>query len=150
MTLAPAETFPGITQRLMLSTRLLAELGSTHSKLRATAQRDGAAVVVYAGGNIDACNEDAWRRLLVEAAAAVTAPGVLVVETSGLEFMACCAFSVLADELDECRERGVELRLVSCQPVVTRIVEACGLGAVLPVFPTVDTALTLPAGVPSL
>ena len=150
MTLAPADTFPGIPQRLMLSTRLLAELGSTHSKLRATAQRDGAAVIVYAGGDIDACNEDAWRRLLVEAAAAVTAPGLLVVETSGLEFMACCAFSVLADELDDCRERGIELRLVSCQPVVARVVDACGLGAILPVFPTVDAALTLPAGVPSL
>jgi anti-anti-sigma factor len=135
---------------MMLSTRLLAELGNAQSKLRATTQRDGSAVIVYAGGEIDACNEDTWRHLLVEAATTVTAPGILVVDTSGLDFMGCCAFSVLADELDLCRQRGVELRLVSCQPAFKRIVEACGLGGVLPVHSSVDSALVLAAGVPSL
>ena len=150
MTLAPAEAFRSTPYHLMLSTRLLAELGNAHSKLRATTQRDGSAVIVYAGGEIDACNEDTWRHLLVEAAAAVSAPGILVIDASGLDFMGCCAFSVLADKLDVCRQRGVDLRLVSCQPAFRRIVEACGLGDVLPVYLSVDSALTLAAGVPSL
>jgi anti-anti-sigma factor len=150
MTLASADAYPGIPNHLVLSTRLLAEMRNAGSKFRATTQRDGSAVIVYAGGEIDACNEDTWRHLLVEAAAAVTAPGILVVDTSGLDFMGCCAFSVLADELDLCRQRGVELRLASCQPAVSRIVRACGLGDVLPVYPSVDAALTILAGVPSL
>jgi anti-anti-sigma factor len=150
MTLASADSYPSTSNHPMLSTRLLTEMGNASSKLRATAQRDGSAVIVYAGGEIDACNEHTWRHLLVEAATGVIAPGVLVVDTSNLDFMGCCAFSVLADELDTCRQRGVELRLVSSQPAVSRIIEACGLGDVLPVHPSVDSALTLSAGVPSL
>ncbi len=150
MTLASADTYPATPNRLMLSTRLLAELSNAHSKLRATTQRDGSAVVVYAGGEIDACNEDTWRHLLVEAAAAVSAPGILVVDTSNLDFMGCCAFSVLVEELDSCRQRGVDVRLVSSQSAVHRIVQACGFGDLLPVYPSVDSAFTVSAGVPSL
>lgn len=150
MTLATADTFSSHPNHLTLSTRLLRELGNIRSKLRATTQRSGSAVMVYAGGEIDACNEDTWRHLLLEAAAAVTPPGILVIDTNGIDFMGCCAFAVLADEVELCRRRGVELRLASCQPVVSRIVEACGLSDVLPVFPTVDFALTVAARVPSL
>lgn len=150
MTLAQADRYPTISNHLMLSTRLLTEMGNARSKLRATAQRDGSAVVVYAGGEIDACNEDTWRRLLVEATAAVITPGIVVVDTSNLDFMGCCAFSVLADESDTCRQRGVQLRLASSQPAVMRIVAACGLADVLSVHPSVDSALTLSAEVPSL
>ena len=42
----------------------------------------------------------------------------------------------LADEARRCQDRGVELRLVSREPVVTRIVDACGLSGVLPIYPT--------------
>ena len=150
MALTAADAFPNFPNRLTLSTRLLSELGKLHSKLRATTQRSGSSVMVYAGGEIDACNEDIWRHLLLEAAAAVTPPGVLVIETSGVDFMGCCAFSALADEVELCQRRGVELRLVSCQPTVSRIVMACGLGDVLPVFPTVDSALAIAAAVPAL
>ncbi len=150
MTLAPADPFPSSPNRLMLSTRLLSELGKMHSKLRATTQRSGSAVIVHTGGEVDACNEDTWRHLLVEAAAAVIPSGMLVVDLTGLDFMACGAFSVLADQLASCRNRGVEVRLVTSQPVVSRILEACGLSDGLPVFATVDAALTVLAGVPSL
>src|SRR5262249_2733877 len=103
--------------------------------------RSGAAVLITAGGEIDACNEDTWRHLVSEAAALVTPPGPFIVDVSGLEFMACCAFSVLADEARRCRDRGVELRLISRQPIVARIVNACGLNDVLPIYPTADSAL---------
>ena len=52
---------------LALSTRLVAELGDPHSTLRATTDRSGAAVIISAGGEIDACNERTWRRLISEA-----------------------------------------------------------------------------------
>jgi anti-anti-sigma factor len=128
---------------LMLSTRLVYELGDPHSTLRATTDRSGPAVLINAGGEVDACNEHTWRHLVSEAAAVVTAPGPFIVDVSGLDFMGCCAFAVLAEEAERCRDRGVELRLVSHQPVVARIVEACGLSGVLPVYPTTDSALAM-------
>jgi anti-anti-sigma factor len=126
---------------LKLSTRLVYELGDPHSTLRATTDRRGPAVIIYAGGEVDACNEHAWHQLLDEAAAGVAAPGPLVVDVSGLDFMACCAFAALAEEAERCRGRGVELRLVSHEPSVARVVASCGLSHVLPVYPTVDAAL---------
>ena len=126
---------------LMLSTRLVYELGDPNSTLRATTDRRGSALVISAGGEIDACNERTWRHLVVEAAAVVNAPGPLIIDVTGIDFMGCCAFTVLAEESQRCRDRGVEMRLVTHQPIVTRIVDACGLGRVLPIYPTVDSAL---------
>jgi anti-anti-sigma factor len=138
MHLVTAEPF---STRLILSTRLVSELGDPHSTLRATTDHSGPAVLIYAGGEIDACNERTWRQLLEEAATAVTAPGPFVVDVSGLDFMGCCAFAALAEQAESCRKRGVELRLVSHEPAVARIVRACGLSEMLPVHPTVDAAL---------
>ena len=72
MNLAPAESFPA---QVMLSPRLLSELGNPHSTLRATTQRNGPVVIVRAGGEIDASNEHIWQRLVGEAAAVARQPG---------------------------------------------------------------------------
>ncbi|RAU95850.1 anti-anti-sigma factor [Mycobacterium colombiense] len=130
------------TTHLTLSTKLVYELGDPNSTLRATADRSGPSVVIYAGGEVDACNEHTWRHLVQEAASGVTAPGPFVVDVTGLDFMGCCAFEVLADEAKRCQDRGIDLRLVSCEPLVARIVDACGLSGVLPIYPTVDSALS--------
>ncbi|MDT5350201.1 MAG: hypothetical protein QOH91_3488 [Mycobacterium sp.] len=126
----------------MLSTRLISALGDPHSTLRATTQRSGPAVIIRAGGEIDAANEHTWLQLVSEAAAVATAPGPFVVDVDDVDFMGCCGFAVLADEAERCRRRGVTLLLVSRKPGVLRIVEACGLGDVLPVHPTTDSALS--------
>ncbi|UQX10087.1 anti-sigma factor antagonist [Candidatus Mycobacterium methanotrophicum] len=128
---------------LMLSSRLVSELAQAKSTLRTTAERIGRAVVVSAGGELDASNEGTWRRLLSEAAAAADPPGSLVVDANGLDFMGCCAYAALAEEAERCRRRGVQLRVVSNQPIVSRIVAACGLGEVLAVDESVDAALSL-------
>jgi anti-anti-sigma factor len=139
--MSPVIAEPIFSPQLSLSPRLVNQLGDPHSTLRATTDRNGAAVIINAGGEVDACNEHTWRQLVSEAAAVVIPPGPFVVDVSGLEFMGCCAFAVLADAAQRCRERGIELRLVSCEPVVARIVDACGLSRLLPVYPTADAAL---------
>ncbi|MGB6205570.1 anti-sigma factor antagonist [Mycobacterium sp.] len=128
---------------LMLSSRLVSELAQARSTLRMTTERIGLAVIVSAGGELDASNEGAWRQLLSEAAAAAGPPGPLVVDTSGLDFMGCCAYAALAEEAEHCRQNGVHLRLVSNQPVVSRMVAACGLGELLPVDESIDAALSV-------
>ena len=130
---------------LMLSSRLISELAQARSTLRATTERFGSTVIVYAGGELDASNDAAWRRLLMEASAAAGPPGPLVIDTNGLEFMGCCAYAALADEAERARKRGVELRVVSAQPIVARIVKASGLSDVLAVHSSVDAALAASA-----
>ena len=128
---------------LTLSSRLISELAQARSTLRMTTECIDLAVIVSAGGELDASNEATWRRLLSEAAAAAGPPGPLVVDTSGLDFMGCCAYAALAEEAERCRQRGVQLRLVSNQPVVARVVAACGLSELLPVDDSVDAALSV-------
>lgn len=123
-----------------LSPRLVHELGDPHSTLRATTDGSGAALLIHAGGEIDGRNEHLWRQLVTEAAAGVTAPGPLIVDVTGLDFMGCCAFAALADEAQRCRCRGIDLRLVSHQPIVAGSPKRVA-GRVLPIYPTVDTAL---------
>jgi anti-anti-sigma factor len=139
MNLAPAESFLTL---VTLSARLLSELGDPHSTLRAITQRNGPVVIVRAGGEIDASNEHTWHRLVGEAAAVATQPGPFVVDVNGLDFMGCCAIAVLAAEAKRCRQRGVEVRLVSRSPGVARVIEACNLRDVLSLHPTMDSALS--------
>jgi anti-anti-sigma factor len=127
---------------LMLSSRLISELAQARSTLRTTIERSDLAVIVSAGGELDASNETTWRRLLSEAATAAGSPGPLVVDISGLDFMGCCAYAALGEEAERCRRRGVEIRLVSSQPIVARMVTACGLSELLPVDDSVDIALS--------
>lgn len=134
------------TPHPMLSIRLLRELGDPHSTLRAATDFRSTAVLVHAGGEADAANEHTWRQLIAETAASAPSPGLFVVDASGLDFMGCCAFEVLAEQAGRCRARGVELRIASAAHTrVTRIVAACGLSDALPVYRSVDAALALPA-----
>lgn len=139
MSLAISESF---STHLTLSTRLVYALGDPRSTLRAITDRSGDAVVIHAGGEVDACNEQTWRQLVTEAAATTTPPGPLVVDVTEVEFLGCCAYSVLAETAEQCRLRGGELRLVSPARAVERVVRAGGWAATLPIYPTVDDALS--------
>lgn len=128
---------------LRLSARLVSELGAENSTMRATVQGFDSAVIVYVGGDIDACNDGNWRLLLAEASAFVTAPQLFIVDVNSAEFMSCSAYEALAEEALRCRERGVELCLVSIDPSVRRIVTACGLDDILSVHPSTPQSLQL-------
>src|ERR1700722_18405011 len=99
------------------STRLRPHFGDTQSGLRAFTECSGSAVVVHVGGDIDASNEGSWRRLVHRTAAIAMAPGPFVIDVRELEFMGSSGYAVLAEEAEQCRQRGVSLRLVSSQPV---------------------------------
>ena len=111
------------------------------SRLRVTIKPSGAAVLLCAGGEVDACNMAIWKWLLCEAAGATAAPGPLLVETSGLDFMGGCAYQVLAEQSDLCRRRGIRLCLVSSQAIVARVLAAGRLEAELPYYRNVHAAL---------
>jgi anti-anti-sigma factor len=139
MNTVATEAFPAPS-----STRLSSQFGDTNSGLRALTECTGSAVVVHVGGDIDASNESVWRRLVSRSASIAIAPGPFVIDIQALEFMASCAYTALANEAVQCRRRGVNLRLVSDQPVVARTIAACGLGGLLPMYTTVENALSSP------
>jgi anti-anti-sigma factor len=116
-------------------------VGATQSGLRAVTECDGSAVVVHVGGDVDAGNEAVWQRLVNRSAGIAIAPGPFVIDVRDLEFMGSCAYAVLAQAAVRCKRRGVSIRLVSSQPIVARTIAACGLRRLLPLYPTVETAL---------
>lgn len=130
------------------SAGLASQRGGAPRALRASTQRIGSAVVIAVGGEVDASNEGDWHYLLDEMAATAIPPGPVVVDVRGLDFMGCCAYAVLARQAERCRRRGVTLCLVSTQPIVVRTVGACGLRWLLPIHPTIETALAGAGAVP--
>ncbi|QZA06635.1 anti-sigma factor antagonist [Mycolicibacter heraklionensis] len=115
--------------------------GPAEDELHVLVERRGSALLVHAGGSVDASNVAVWRRLIGEAAEVATAPGPLIIDTSGLEFMAICAFAVLVEESAGCRRRGIRLCLVSDQRIAARVVDAVGIDAALSFAATVDDIL---------
>ena len=130
-----------IATQIGLTPRLLRQLGAPSSTMRAFVERDDSAVIVYVGGEVDACNESTWRRLLGEAAAAA-APGVaLIVDLTGLKFVSCSALEALIRQSHWCRRYDVQMRLVTEQAVIRQVVGACVQAHEMPIFPSVDVAL---------
>ncbi len=140
MSLAASEVFAA---PLRLSPRLVAELGAEQSTLRAAVQGFSSAVIVYVGGEIDAYNDETWRVLLAEAASFATAPQLFIVDVNGVDFMSCSSYLALADEAVGCRERGIDLCLVSQLPSVRRVVTACGLDDLVAVHSSAPQSLRL-------
>jgi anti-anti-sigma factor len=123
------------------NTRLGLQVGDAQSGLRAVTECTGSSVVIHVGGDIDASNESTWQHLLSQSAAKTVAPGPFVIDVRDLDFMGSCGYAALAHEAVECRSRGVNLRLVTSEPVVAQTIAACGLRPLLPTFTTVDRAI---------
>ncbi|MBF6175550.1 anti-sigma factor antagonist [Nocardia blacklockiae] len=119
---------------------LLCSPADSGSQLSGHTEYRGRALVVHARGEVDACTLTAWKRMLRDASAVVTAPGPLVVDLTEVGFLSCRAFAVLAGEASRCRRHGVELRLVSTASIVARIVAAADLPELLPIHPDVEAA----------
>lgn len=126
---------------IQLSDGLASAIGLPGYGLRVVLERSGSAMVVHAGGSVDASNVEVWRRLVDEAARITSAPGSLIIDTSGLEFMAVCAFAVLVEQSARCRGRGIRLCLVSNQRVAGRVVKAAGLDTELSFSANIDDAV---------
>ena len=128
--------YPG----LRLSKSLAAALIDPQSMVRITAERVGSAVVVHAGGEIDASNTATWRCVLDEVTAAAVTPGPVVIDLDGLDFLGCSALAALSEAADRCRPQGISLRLVSTWPIVARMLAVAGWQQ-LPVYRDVWVAI---------
>lgn len=118
-------------------------LDDAPSLLRFNSERTSPAVIVSVGGEIDASNEDRFEHLITRMATTAAAPGPFVIDLRKLDFIGCGAFEILGRQAKRCRRCGIELCLISGQPIVAQIVAISGLRPLLPIQPTVEAALSI-------
>lgn len=98
----------------------------------------GSAVVVAVRGELDLATVPVLRARLDEVG---ERPAPLVVDLSGVRFIASAGLALLVDLQRRCEERGVTLAVVATGGVVPRAIQVTALDQVFPVYPTVDEAL---------
>ncbi len=121
-----------------VSVPVISGSGAAADRLRCDTEIRGHAVVMRARGEVDGFTLSSWQRAVRAAASAIVAPGPLIIDLRGLDFISCRAFAVLAEQATWCRGRGIDLRLVSTAPIVTRVITAAGLTELLLVSPGID------------
>lgn len=107
--------------------------------VRVAARRDGGAVILGVGGDLDSENIALVAAALTEAAE--TAPGPVVVDLSGVTFADSTTVNVL---LKAYHALGPRLRLAQPSPFVERLFTVIGLEQALPLHATVESALANP------
>lgn len=96
--------------------------------------------VVHAVGEIDLNTRERVRTWLLEQLCTAP-PHTLVIDFSGISFLAVCGLSLL-DELDQtARHYGTQVRLVATTRAVTRLLEFSALDERIPTHASIQDAL---------
>jgi anti-anti-sigma factor len=101
------------------------------------AHREGVAVVSV-GGEIDVSTAPAFEEVIAEALE--EDPPALVVELSGVTFMASAGLRILAATQEEVGD-SVQLAVVADHAAASRPMQLTGLDDVISLYPTLDAAL---------
>lgn len=115
-------------------------------RLQTDTVRDGGALILQARGEVDAYTLPNWRRIVEETAVNASAAESVIVDITGLDFVACSALATLANQAEMCRKQGNDLAVVSCSPIVQRVAAVTGLDARLAIYPTADAAVRATRG----
>jgi anti-sigma B factor antagonist len=102
------------------------------------AHRDGVAVISI-GGEIDLSTAPAFEAAI--AGALDDDPPVLVIELSGVRFMASVGLRILADAHERV-SKSAQVAIVANNPATSRPIELTGLDKIISLYPTLDDALT--------
>lgn len=94
--------------------------------------------VVHVAGEVDIHTSPALKAALGEAVG--SGCPVVVADLSGVMFIDSSGLGVLVGALRRAREAGGELRLVSANDAVIKILRITGLDTVFPLFATLDEA----------
>ena len=112
---------------------------SGFAPLKLAEHDDGDAVVIAAAGIVDMAAAPA----LADQVGAILRrrPGTLVVDFSGVTFLATAGMSVLMEASRKCEELSIPFRVVAHGPVTAKPMELLGIDDLLDIYPTVDAAL---------
>lgn len=94
---------------------------------RASAHR----AVVRASGEFDLASVDDVHRVIGRAAAELSAPATVVVDLSAVTFLDAAMLGALVTERRALRDAGGDLQLTGVSAWTMRIIEICGLRAIL-------------------
>ncbi len=109
------------------------------SLLTLAERRDGDAVVLSAKGIVDMAAAPA----LTDHIRAILRlrPAVLVIDFTGVDFLATAGMSVLMEAHRKCGQLDISLRVVAQGPVTVKSMQLLGIDDLLAIYPTVLTAL---------
>jgi anti-sigma B factor antagonist len=99
-------------------------------------------VIVHAAGEVDLVTAPQLTEELAAAETELPPPGPLVLNLTGVTFLASVGLSVLVACHDRCQETGVELRIVTGNRTVARSILMTGLSDMLPIFGTLADAMS--------
>lgn len=102
------------------------------------AHREGVAVVSI-GGEIDLSTAPAFEAAIT--GALDDDPPVLVIELSGVRFMASVGLRILASAHERV-SKSAQVAIVANNPATSRPIELTGLDKIISLYPTLDDALT--------
>jgi anti-sigma B factor antagonist len=102
---------------------------------------DGA-VVIHAVGDVDMATRGLLDRQLKTAETKVAPPAPVVLDLTGVVFLASMGLSLLVEHHERCAESGSRLVVVATDRAVLRPMQITGLDELLTIVPTVQAALT--------
>jgi anti-sigma B factor antagonist len=102
---------------------------------------DGA-VVIHAIGDVDMATRGLLDRQLKTAETKVAPPAPVVLDLTGVVFLASMGLSLLVEHHERCAESGSRLVVVATDRAVLRPMQITGLDELLTIVPTVQAALT--------
>jgi anti-sigma B factor antagonist len=114
-------------------------LDDKSSQLTLAERHDGDAIVLSAEGIVDVAAAptltDQIRAILRQR------PAVLVIDFTGVDFLATAGMSVLMEAHRKCEELNISFRVVAQGPVTVKSMQLLGIDDLLAIYPTVPTAL---------
>lgn len=112
-------------------------------------ERRGAAVVVRFAGEIDLTSVSAVRAAVTAALADATAPHPVVLDLTGVGFLASAGLAELQTADQRAADQHTPLRIVATGRAVLRPLEVTGMAEALDIRPDITTALA-PSADPAL
>jgi anti-anti-sigma factor len=99
----------------------------------------GETAVVAVGGEVDLSTAPAFEAVIVTALK--EGPRVLVIDLSGVTFMASVGLRILVATQEELRE-SVRVAVVANNPATSRPIQMTGLDEIIALYPSLDEALS--------
>jgi anti-anti-sigma factor len=100
------------------------------------------AVIVRAGGELDALTADQLAQHLQEAEDAVTPPAPVLLDLTDITYLSSAGVATLVIHTHRCAELNSRLCVVTDQPAVLRTITLTGADDTINIAPTLEKAMT--------
>ncbi len=96
------------------------------------------AVIVRAGGELDAFTTDQLAKHLQEAEDAATPPAPVLLDLTDITYLSSAGVATLVIHAQRCADLDLRLRVVADQPAVLRPISLTGADEAIDIVPTLD------------